>query len=103
MEGSPFLPLSDGLSIERVMESADRLLVHVICASAPVSCPLCGTAAHLIHSRYSRRVADLPCASRQVTLVLTVRKFFCPNPSCPRKIFAEYMSSSPIWFTPMPV
>jgi hypothetical protein len=34
-------------------------------------------------------VADLPCAGRQVTLVLTVRKFFCPNPSCPRKIFAE--------------
>jgi hypothetical protein len=22
-------------------------------------------------------------------LQLTVRKFFCPNPSCPRKIFAE--------------
>jgi hypothetical protein len=34
-------------------------------------------------------VADLPCAGRQVSLVLTVRKFFCPNPPCPRKIFAE--------------
>jgi transposase len=42
-----------------------------------------------MHSRYSRRVADLPCAGRQVTLRLTVRKFFCPNPTCPRKIFAE--------------
>src|SRR5512135_3007760 len=89
MEVSPFLPLSDGLHIERVMESTDRLLVHVACGSAGVCCPLCGTAAHRMHSRYSRRVADLPCAGRQVTLLLTVRKFFCPNPTCLRKIFAE--------------
>jgi transposase len=89
MEVSPFLPLCEGLHIERVMESTDRLLVHVACVSARVGCPLCGTAAHRIHSRYSRRVADLPCAGRQVTLRLTVRKFFCPNPDCPRKIFAE--------------
>jgi transposase len=26
---------------------------------------------------------------QQVTLLLTVRKFFCPNAACPRKIFAE--------------
>src|SRR5947209_14235883 len=89
MEVSPFLPLGEGLQIERVMEFADRLLVHVACMSTPTSCPLCGTAAHRIHSRYSRRVADLPCAGRQVTLRLTVRKFFCPNPACPRHIFAE--------------
>lgn len=89
MEGSPFLPLCEGLHIERVTESADRLLVHVACGSARVCCPLCRTAAHRMHSRYSRRVADLPCAGRQVTLRLTVRKFFCPNLSCPRKIFAE--------------
>jgi hypothetical protein len=89
MEVSPFLPLSEGLSIEQVRESAERLLVHVISVLARVCCPLCGAAAHRIHSRYSRRVADLPCAGRQVTLVLTVRKFFCPNPACPRKIFAE--------------
>ena len=26
---------------------------------------------------------------QHVTLLLTVRKFFCPNPACPRTIFAE--------------
>jgi hypothetical protein len=89
MEVSPFLPLSDGLYIEQVRESAERLLVHVACMSAEARCPLCGTAAHRVHSRYSPQVADLPCAGRQVTLRLTVRKYFCPNPGCPRKIFAE--------------
>lgn len=91
MEVSPFLPLSDGLHIERVMESANNLLVDVACVSTPVSCPLCGTAAHRIHSRYSRRVADLPCAGRQVTLRTVSRKVTCPNPTCPRKIFAEQL------------
>lgn len=89
IEVSPFLPLCDGLYIDQVTESANRLVVHVISQSPKACCPLCGVSAERLHSRYTRRVADLPCAGRQVTLVLAVRKFFCPNPTCPRKIFAE--------------
>src|SRR6266568_9330620 len=89
MEGSPFLPLSEGLYIERVTPSVDELLVQVISSSPKACCPLCGEQAWRIHSRYTRQVADLPCVGQHVTLLLTVRKFFCPNPACPRKIFAE--------------
>ncbi len=89
MEGSPFLPLSEGLHIERVTTCANELLVSVISSSPTACCPLCNIQAARIHSRYTRRVADLPCAGRHVILLLTVRKFFCPNPICPRKIFAE--------------
>ncbi len=45
-----------------------------------------------IHSRYTRQVADLPCAGcagQHVSLLLTVRKFLCQSPACSRKIFAE--------------
>src|SRR5947209_16276349 len=89
MEVSPFLPLSEGLSIERVTASAPELLVQVLSSSPQACCPLCGVSASRIHSRYRRQVADLPCVGQHVTLLLTVRKFFCPNPACPRKIFAE--------------
>src|SRR5437588_4249852 len=89
MEGSPFLPLSEGLHIERVTASAIELLVEVVSSSLKACCPLCGEQAWRIHSRYTRQVADLPCVGQHVTLLLTVRKFFCPNPACPRKIFAE--------------
>jgi transposase len=89
MEVSPFLPLSDGLHIEGVTASANELLVHVVSQSPRACCPRCGVQASRIHSRYTRHIADLPCAGRHVTLVLTVRKFFCPNPACPRSIFAE--------------
>jgi transposase len=89
MEGSPFLPLCEGLHIERVTASANELLVQVISSSPKACCSLCSAPAERIHSRYTRQVADLPCVGRQVTLLLTVRKFFCPNPACPRKIFTE--------------
>src|SRR6266516_6781070 len=89
MEGSPFLPLSNGLHIERVTAAGNKLLVSVLSSLPQACCPLCGVQAWRIHSRYTRRVADLPCAGRHVTLLLTVRKFFCPNAACSRTIFAE--------------
>ena len=36
-----------------------------------------------------RHPRDLPCAGRPIRLVLTVRKFFCRNPHCCRKVFTE--------------
>jgi transposase len=89
MEGSPFLPLCDELQIEQVNELSNRLLIHIASCSSRACCPLCGTVAERIHSRYRRCVLDLPCVGRTVSLLLTVRKFFCPNPACSRKIFAE--------------
>ncbi len=32
---------------------------------------------------------DVPCGGSQIHLTLTVRKFFCRNQACPRKIFTE--------------
>ncbi len=55
--------------------------------SAP--CPVCGTAAHRIHSRYQRTVWDLSVQNVQVLLHLHVRKFYCDRSDCPRRIFTE--------------
>jgi transposase len=36
-----------------------------------------------------RRVADLPWADKQVQLLLAVRRFFCKQAECKRKVFSE--------------
>jgi transposase len=55
--------------------------------SAP--CPLCTTPARRIHSDYGRTLADLPWAQYRVCLQLRVRKWFCRNRACQRRIFTE--------------
>lgn len=52
-------------------------------------CPLCGQPSQRIHSRYQRTFADLPWADFRVRLEVRVRKFFCANPACQRRIFTE--------------
>jgi len=42
-----------------------------------------------IHSRYERRLADAAIGGRRVEIRLAVRRFFCPDPGCKRKTFAE--------------
>lgn len=59
-------------------------------ASSPTApCPCCGTISKRIQSRYRRTLRDLPASGRPVHLVIHVRRFFCQERTCTRKIFAE--------------
>ncbi|MBV9230997.1 MAG: transposase family protein [Chloroflexi bacterium] len=42
-----------------------------------------------IHSRYPRHLSDLSLMEYAVMLRVQVRRFFCSNPACARKTFAE--------------
>ena len=52
-------------------------------------CPLCERRAERVHSRYERTLADLPWGEHAVVLRLRVRRLFCDNARCARRIFAE--------------
>ena len=52
-------------------------------------CPTCRTLSTSIHSRYHRQPADLPASGSTVRLQLAVRRFYCHEPACPRRTFAE--------------
>jgi len=69
--------------------TATQITLLVISTQARVPCPLCALPARRIHSRYERTLADLPWADYRVRLQLRVRKWFCHNPSCRRRIFTE--------------
>jgi hypothetical protein len=89
MSTTPFLPLPDGLDITSISEASEVLLVHVTSSRPRSVCPLCGKLSQAIHSSYQRKPMDLPCAGRPIRLLLTVRKFFCREAACSRKVFTE--------------
>jgi len=85
----PFLPLPDGIFISSVRTAPTELVVHIACRRSCAPCPLCQQQSERVHGTYGRTVADLPCGGCRVILALTVRKFVCSVPTCPRKIFTE--------------
>src|SRR5712671_6406419 len=86
---SSILHLPAGITIISVHPSATELVIRVACHAPSMPCPECHQLSARIHGSYQRTVADLPCAGRNVILVLTVRKFVCSTSTCPHKIFTE--------------
>ncbi len=68
---------------------AKRLVLICERVTPTALCPVCGVIAHRIYSRDPRTAWDLSVQNVQVVLHLHVRKFYCDQPSCPRRIFAE--------------
>ncbi|MDH6127448.1 transposase [Kitasatospora sp. GP82] len=58
-------------------------------AAPGASCPCCGEWSKRVHGSYLRYPSDLPSCGRPVVLALRVRRFTCPDASCPRRTFAE--------------
>ncbi len=56
---------------------------------ASAICLACGTSSRKVHSRYVRRLADLPWDGVPVVIRLQTRRFFCVEPGCRRKVFTE--------------
>jgi transposase len=81
--------LPAGIAVTSIHPSASELVIGVACQAASMECPECHEPSTRIHGHYQRTVADLACAGRNVILALTVRKFVCSTPTCPRKIFTE--------------
>jgi transposase len=60
-------------------------------ASVSGACPRCGAESKRVHSRYPRRIADLPWAGVPMVLRFLARRFFCDNSDCGQSIFAEQL------------
>jgi len=67
----------------------ETLTVVIRSTEGSATCTSCGTTATHLHSRYQRRLSDVPVSGYLVKLLVEVRRFFCRNCSCPRKTFAE--------------
>jgi transposase len=70
-------------------DTTAQITLRVQATQTRAPCPLCATPARRIHSDYGRTLADLPWAAYRVRLQLRVRKWFCGNRACRRRIFTE--------------
>ena len=95
MERTPLLPLPEGMFIDQIEQRETRLLIKVIATQETACCPLCSHASSSMHSHYHRTVANAACGGRQILLVLTVRRFFCRNTLCQRKVIFTRFCAAP--------
>ena len=82
-----------GLSVESAALEDGEAVIVVRAASRASVCPGCGASSDRVHSRYRRRLADLPIAGHPVRLVVMARRFYCAAVLCGRRIFAERFDS----------
>jgi len=89
MRIATFFPHLTGFHLDEIHRCDKQLTLTATAVRNAAACPLCHRRSRRIHSHYRRRVADLPVCGTPITLILSVRRFFCRNPRCPRRIFAE--------------
>jgi transposase len=92
MKVKPVLALPEGLEVTAIEMIDEVLTITAVSRHVSPCCPLCGTPALRVHSRYTRQITDLPCSGQQVRLLVQVRKCFCQVPGCARKIFLERLT-----------
>src|SRR5215213_10343150 len=81
------------LLVERLSFTADLLTIYASTTNPAAECPACKQPSRRLHGGYTRTLADLPWCGTPVRLRVRVRKFFCDEPSCERRIFAERLEN----------
>jgi transposase len=83
------LPHLAGVAVARVDQLPGLVCLSVRARGEGGICRRCGAGSPRVHSRYTRRLADVAIGGQRVVIRLAVRRFFCDVPGCPAFTFAE--------------
>ena len=86
---APVLPHLAAVVIERVEQVNGLVRISVSARGSEGKCSRCGAVSSRVHSRYERRLDDVPVGGQRVMIRLVVRRFFCSSAWCPARTFAE--------------
>ncbi|MBV9226150.1 MAG: ISL3 family transposase [Acidobacteriaceae bacterium] len=83
------MPDATALALDQVQFAPEFITLTVRTTAAAAPCPQCQHESTRVHSRYRRTLSDVPCTGLTLCLKLRLRRFFCQQPYCARRIFAE--------------
>ena len=95
MKHRTLLPDAGEVVLDQLMVEGNCRLVMVLRATGEAGCcPVCGKESRRIHSRYKRRLKDLPWEGIPVRIELRVRRFFCRTENCGQQVFTERLPNT---------
>lgn len=83
-----------GLAVDCVEIGAAKIIVTARPSTKMGTCPECGAVSGRIHSRYKRRLIDLPAHGRIVEINVETRRFRCVGATCRRRIFVQRLGEA---------
>lgn len=83
-----------GLAVDSVEIGAAKIIVMARPRTKMATCPECGAVSGRIHSRYRRRLIDLPAHGRMVEINVETRRFRCVGTGCRRRIFVQRLGDA---------
>jgi transposase len=75
--------------VDNIVRIGNSVRITGRCVIPTAACSGCGTVSERVHSRYCRRLIDTAVAGPETAINLEVRRFFCTNTSCAKRMFAE--------------
>jgi hypothetical protein len=75
------------VSLEQIEVTEGLITLSLSMDTTEAACPQSGQATSRVRSQYQRTLQDLACVGKR--LLVQVRRFFCANTACVRKIVAE--------------
>ncbi|MEZ5044182.1 MAG: ISL3 family transposase [Saprospiraceae bacterium] len=88
------LPDSESTYLQSLTKQENVFVLELNSTSVGQSCPECGEFSAKVHSYYSRDIQDLPWAAYVIQVNWKVRKFYCENECCFRKVFCERLGEA---------
>ena len=86
--------LPAGLAVDGVDNDGAGVTIHAHPPSTRGGCPEFGTWSARVHTRYMRKLNDLPIGGRCVRLLVSARRFSCDASYCRRCTFAERLDGA---------
>lgn len=83
------LRLPRGWQVLQQITSPHGVNINLRATRKSANCPECLKRSGSVHSCRRRRIQHLPCSGQTLYLTFAVRHWYCRNPPCARKIFAE--------------